>query len=112
MTNPYRTVDWMPVDLTVFNGTDFNQQNGTHGWNTTSLSDVDESTGRHRCRPRRAYSPWDPDDPVSAADKLTASLGSAQGYDQNKMIRFASRQRGGNRNLVGLAAAPPPTFGR
>ncbi|WP_417748068.1 hypothetical protein [Rosistilla oblonga] len=35
-TNPYMTVDWMPLDLTVFNGEEKNQQEtdqaGTPGW--------------------------------------------------------------------------------
>ena len=50
VANPYRTVDWMPVDLTVFNGEDHQPVE----W-TTMVGNV----------------PWDPDDP-----QLTTNPGS------------------------------------
>ena len=75
ITNPYRTIDWMPVDLTTFNGTDRNQNNTTHGWgpggNQPSQMNVPGGTSTTLA----AYSPWDPDDPTGPTDKLAASLG-------------------------------------
>ncbi len=108
ITNPYRTIDWMPVDLTTFNGTDFNENNGTHGWKPTSATAANQpkqmvSPGVTTLAGSAAYSPWDPDDPAPSPtnpavsyDKLAGSLGTSAGFDANKVIRFASRQRGGS----------------
>ncbi|MGA2031103.1 MAG: hypothetical protein ABSG68_02500, partial [Thermoguttaceae bacterium] len=80
--NPYLTVDWLPIDLTVFNGDDtrkggFDQQTGgTRTWppawmNPNGGTDPTKAT----------YSVWDPDDPQNDADTLPAQA-------------FFSRQRG------------------
>ncbi len=76
ISNPYRTVDWLPVDLTVFNGTDINQQDGNHGWNQAALPvtangktwmNTTPPGASSQCRGhlRGPLCPFDPDDPVS-----------------------------------------------
>ena len=110
ISNPYRTVDWLPVDLTVFNGTDINQQDGTHGWNQAALP-VDPANGKvwMNTNPAGAvpnaagtyvapYAPFDPDDPVAANDN---AQGGTTVFDPTRYVRFYTRQRGGQ-----AAAAP------
>ena len=59
VNNPYRTVDWLPVDLTVFNGSDYNQGDGTHGWHSgTQPSWMDPQGGPHKAG-NAPYAPWD-----------------------------------------------------
>ncbi len=53
-TNPYLTVDWMPVDLTVFNGED-----------------------ALRSAPANPPSPWDPDDPNNSNGDQTKTVAFA-----------------------------------
>ncbi len=76
ISNPYRTVDWLTVDLTVFNGTDINQQDGNHGWNPAALPVTAGGKTWMNTTPPGAspnaqgtyvapYAPFDPDDPVS-----------------------------------------------
>jgi len=62
--NPYRTVDWLPIDLTVFNGEDDQPSEWPPQWA------IDEGVDG---------GPWDPDDPTPG--------------DPNE-VRFGSRQRG------------------
>jgi len=62
--NPYRTVDWMPIDLTVFNGEDTQPAEWPPQWAIDEGVDV---------------GPWDPDDPTPG---------------EPNPIRFGSRQRG------------------
>jgi hypothetical protein len=83
--NPYRTVDWLPVDLTVFNGTDYNTQNSTHGWGpTTRPSHMNPAAGQGTPG-NAAYAAWDYDDPVAGDPN----------YVSGKTLQFGSRQRGG-----------------
>ena len=87
VTNPYLTVDWLPVDLTVYNGDD------SHQWTPANMTKVTwmntpPATGGGLA----PYVPWDPDDPVMATD---ASATSAV-YQPGRQVVFVSRQRGGN----------------
>ena len=117
VSNPYRTVDWLPVDLTVFNGTDINQQDGTHGWNQAALP-VDPANGKvwMNTNPPGAvpnaagtyvapYAPFDPDDPVAANDN---AQGGTTVFDPTRNVRFFTRQRGGQA-VVAPGQAPPAT---
>jgi hypothetical protein len=62
VNNPYRTVDWMPIDLTVFNGEDTPNANSWH---------AGPPTGDNAA--------WDPDDPnVGSANPPKVSFGSRQ----------------------------------
>ncbi|MHC4179945.1 MAG: hypothetical protein ACYSWU_20760, partial [Planctomycetota bacterium] len=66
LANPYRTVDWMPIDLTVFNGED-TSPDWPPGW-APQGSDETFAGG------------WDPDDPAP---------------DTTPPVAFQARQRGG-----------------
>jgi hypothetical protein len=85
VTNPYRTVDWLPVDLTVFNGCDYNVQDGLHGWSPTKPpTGMDPKAGPHTVG-NVPYAAWDYDDPVPGdTGRVT------------KYVHFGSRQRGGS----------------
>ena len=115
ISNPYRTVDWLPVDLTVFNGTDINQQDGTHGWNQAALP-VDPANGKvwMNTNPAGAvpnaagtyvapYAPFDPDDPVAANDN---AQGGTTVFDPTRYVRFYTRQRGGQAVVAPGAGTP------
>ena len=65
ITNPYLTIDWMPVDLTVFNGEDRKPA----GW--------DDPKG-----------PWDPDDTYAKPDGTLADNFDDQ--DQTRGVQFAA----------------------
>jgi len=71
MTNPYMTVDWMPVDLTVFNGDD-----------STDPYDVGPPRFATRQRGNAAsnYNIWAP---VSDDPNISAIAGSAAYFDYN-----------------------------
>ena len=57
ITNPYRTVDWMPVDLTVFNGEDAKPTT----WPPVAWMNPKANPTQN---PNFAtYQEWDPDDP-------------------------------------------------
>ena len=102
INNPYRTVDWLPVDLTVFNGTDYNKQDGTHGWisgfqPSWMLPQGQAADGKHV-----VYQAWDYDDPVVINDP---------NYTAGKHVRFGSRQRGGNATTAAaLLSSSPGSF--
>ncbi len=67
VSNPYRTVDWMPIDLTVFNGEDTPAANSWHdAWNNPNAA-------------------WDPDDPTGTMNN---------GMGNQAKIQIVSRQRG------------------
>ncbi len=68
LANPYRTVDWLPIDLTVFNGEDTQPAEWPPAWATDHRPPVDPG-------------PWDPDDPNP---------------DTNPAVALETRQRGGN----------------
>ncbi len=70
-TNPYRTVDWMPIDLTVFNGEDEKPDEWV----------PQEADGTDSFDPN---TPWDPDDP----DWDPNQAGSASN------VKFDTRERG------------------
>ncbi len=94
--NPYLTVDWLPMDLTVFNGEDTQPQEWPPQWAIDEGVDV---------------GPWDPDDPTPG-----------EPYE----VRFGTRQRGmanvnfnlwaqvsespEETNSQGSAAGQPPNF--
>ena len=65
VTNPYRTVDWMPIDLTVFNGED--KKPSDEVWDATDQGKPPTSRK------------WDPDEPNDGSGVNT---------------HFAARQRG------------------
>lgn len=62
--NPYLTVDWLPIDLTVFNGEDTQPSEWPPQWAVDEGVDV---------------GPWDPDDPTPG---------------EPNPLRFGTRQRG------------------
>ena len=91
--NPYLTVDWMPVDLTVYNGDDQHQwtpddmaTRGVNSWmNPINAASPDPT--------KATYQPWDSDDPV--ASTLNPANNEPR-YVSNRVVILASRQRGGN----------------
>ncbi len=86
--NPYLTVDWLPVDLTVFNGDDRRPL-----WPPSYMATSGAAPGINQC----PYQPWDPDNPVAAG--LIEAVPDP-GYDPTRKIYFATRQRGGNRQTA------------
>ena len=113
VNNPYRTVDWMPVNLTVFNGTDVNKRDGAHGWTDANPPPwMNGPAGTDNTK--ATYSPWDPDDATEATDVLK-DAGFLQNhistFDPNKRLYFATRQRGGNSTVAPtIAAANTPGY--
>ena len=99
VTNPYRTVDWLPVDLTVFNGTDFNTQLGTHGWNPATKPSWMLSPGAAADGKHATYAPWDYDDPTPTDTNPVAYMA--------KTTRFGSRQRGGSAATASALQSAP-----
>ena len=78
--NPYITVDWSPIDLTVFNGED-----KAPAWPPPGV-DVNQ------------HPYWDPDDPNPDANSNDPALA----------VKFETRQRGGNTNSTVPAQNTPP----
>ena len=81
VTNPYRTVDWMPVDLTVFNGEDTKPPAAS--W--PPLAWMNPKSNPTQNPNFATYQEWDPDDPNYDANVPATQIG----------VCFMSRQRGG-----------------
>ena len=95
VTNPYLTVDWLPVDLSVFNGDDRRPTT----WPPDTWMNYPDGT---RAGATAVYQPWDADDPMNST-----AHGDDPNYNKNRKLVFASRQRGGN-NLFASGAVPMP----
>jgi hypothetical protein len=84
-TNPYLTVDWMPFDLTVFNGAPF--------WLAPAGTDRTEQLAalslEHMREPGALPNRTNPPTAVAA--------GNVQAMTDDNRVRFGSRQRGGPR---------------
>ena len=83
LVNPYRTVDWMPIDLTVFNGGD----------------PVPPAAALQRVNLAANGSNWDPDDPNP-------------GFQVNSRLPFffRTRERGGWAQVNGASTQNPPNL--
>jgi len=92
--NPYISVDWMPIDLTTFNGEDqepTTDPDGARAWSDRAFFEDDGAGGWTSV----ATPPWDPDDPSYPSDMSP--------------VNFASRRKGSaSAGLLWSAATSNP----